>query len=333
MPTLIQSRSATNGGTTISLTLNDPINEGEFVVICQASFAPPPTENFVIDFPAGYTIAIQEHTEAAGAGMSILIGWKFAGAGETNFFQTNKTDSSAANYLWVGVYSGVPDTVALDTATSIAGDNTNVTSHSTGTTSALTQVNNFVVAVWGIGGTHTAPSYTNNFSEVVVNGDLAVATKTVASLASVECTRSWTGAYWAAGAIAVFRLLAGPLPSSSTIAVGVIESAQIKNLSLGLPIKLIEDEFIQGEGSASSTFLLGIDEDAELFSTITLATSFSLGWTEDIFLSKIISANETNSLGLIDTETLTKIFTPSYSLSVGAQDDRTVWVNVRAGVG
>lgn len=198
----------TSNSTTITLTLADaPTDDNLLVLACSAR-----------DRLTGNTISLSGFTEAASGGGTtedeiVWILYKIA-ASEASASYTVTFGDNEENACWLGEYSGNTTTSVLD-VTANNSELSNDGNVSTGTTGSTAQADNLAVAVIGwIGSGHTSLSWSNSFAQKTqqdgsndFDSSLAVATKDLTSIGTVETTLSWTGgtADANAAAIAVFK--------------------------------------------------------------------------------------------------------------------------------
>ena len=150
-----------------------------------------------ITVPTNFTLTEKEE----GTNISMATAYKVSTGGETSV-QWNWTESSSS-IVWVGEYSGLETTGVFDT--SIDHQRSANQSISTQTSAETAQADELAIAAVVIDSRSSRwnsnePTWTNSFVETSNNTDpaggdpgLAVSTKILSSVGTVETTAAWTG--------------------------------------------------------------------------------------------------------------------------------------------
>ena len=176
-----------------------------------ASFPITPTEgNLMIALGSGTTVVTGN---ASIAGWALItstynnkcgLWYKVAGAAESKDVTLDWTDSTETLLIieeWTGLSPAPLDKVANYYLSGA------VTSRTSGTTDTTTVDDELCIAGFRIGGTVSAESWSNSFTQEYVNPShvLFLGSLVVSSTGAYETTLSWTTARYAGGLIATFK--------------------------------------------------------------------------------------------------------------------------------
>jgi hypothetical protein len=140
----------------------------------------------------------------AGSSGFVSICYRVAGAAEPTELIATITGASSVNMAAVE-FSGT-DATPLDKTAYVADTTSSVTSRSSGTTAATTVANELCFAVVRVLTAQTAPSWSNSYTLLDLNGGVMwEGYLVVSSTGAQESTCSWTGSQRAAGLIATFK--------------------------------------------------------------------------------------------------------------------------------
>ena len=183
---LVQTKATSGSTTSVTTTFDDPPTEGNLLVGV-ARFGGTSAPN---PLPAGWSTALQPNISPDG-----LVMYKVAGASEPAAVTlTLDVPSTSAFVLMIFEYSGLSqDQAQVLDQTAFHGASASSGTATVGLTAATTQADELILASVGQTNANVFTEWSNNFEQVNLLGNLAVANRVVSATGTYDTTATFTG--------------------------------------------------------------------------------------------------------------------------------------------